>query len=210
MERAALLRATSSLCLLGTMVIVNGRVGKPCAEQKCGLAELRRAHGSRPKRPAQPLDEIHQHPRAGPELRPLSGLRVESDAWLGQRSAARGLDTETREPHEGWRARQLCFGNDGSVPKQSEEVQEASPQPCNPKSDGQATDALATGNLLHRLAPKHSPSGSERDLNPSHLARQSIAGKCPFSCAAVRADSKRDAEHHELRPSMELPRNATP
>ena len=210
MERAALLRATSSLCLLGTMVIVNGRVGKPCAEQKCGLAELRRAHGSRPKRPAQPLDEIHQHPRAGPELRPLSGLRVESDAWLGQRSAARGLDAVTREPHEDGRTRQLCFGDDGSVPKQSEQVQEASPQPCNPEPDGEAANALAMGNLLHRRAPKHVRHGAQGHLNPRHLARQRIEGKSPFSRAALRADSKRDAEHHELRPSMELPRNATP
>lgn len=52
--------------------------------------------------------------------------------------------------------------------------------------------------------------GAERDLNPRHLARQRVARKGPLSCPAARTDSQRHGEHHELLPSMELPRDPAP
>lgn len=100
MERAVFPRATARLRFRVPFVPINGRAGHPRAEQQHRLPEPRRPSGRRLHRSTKPLDEIHQRPRAGRELRSFGRLRVERDAWLRHRGAARGLDAEAREPHQ--------------------------------------------------------------------------------------------------------------
>jgi hypothetical protein len=193
--------AGASICTLRGGRIEIGRVEGSAPEQQDGLAEQRRAELRDGERPSEHVDEIHKSPNGHYPLGALARARARPDG-SERRPMAMGLGLKGGEPHE--RPGRHSRGDDGSMPKQQEQIQAPSAKAGKPVLQGQLADPELLGDdraALSVLQPRHR---FHHDLDARHLAGKRVTRQDSLPALAAQTHSQPDGADLEGRERVKL------
>lgn len=174
-------------------------------EQQDSLAEQRGAQLRGGERPPERVDEIHQSPSCSHQLGVLAWAGLHPDGPQC-RTVAMGLALEGRVPHK--RPGRGGRGDDGSMPKQREQIQAATAQASEPVLHAQSAHPARFGDGREALALSQPRHRVQYDLGTGHLARKRIARQDSLPAVAALAGRQRDGADPERRKRVKLARHA--